>query len=98
MINQLKPKVFSNIVMKEERKNNFAISKTRGIILKLIYNTIPIIIKDKIIKVKLNSTQKSFQDDDVIFNSRIIYETKSKKLLGFKSIEEYTRSYQAIFD
>lgn len=96
--NQLKPNILINMLVQEEEKHNLAVAKAGGILSKLISDALQPIIEDKTPQDAWTALQERFQHVDVMSTSRIMYEATLRKLLEFKSVAEYTSSYQAAFD
>ena len=78
--NQLKPNILINMMVREEEKQNLAISKAGGILSKLISNALLPIIEDKTSQDAWNALQERFRYIDGMSTSRIMYEATSKKL------------------
>lgn len=96
--NQLKPKILINMLVQDEEKHNLGLAKAIGILSKLVSDALQSMIENKTPQEAWNALQERFQHVDVMSTSRIIYEATSCKLSDFKSVTEYTISYQAAFD
>lgn len=96
--NQLKPNILINMLVQEEEKHSLAVAKAGGILSKLISDALQPIVEDKTPQDAWTALQERFQHFDVMSTSRIMYEATSRKLSEFKSVAEYTSSYQAAFD
>lgn len=92
---QLKPKILINAHMDKEKKHLLAMSKARGLLFKLISDSLQPIIEGKMPQEGWDALQEKSQRIDGMSTSSIIYEATSRKL---KDVEEYTSSYQAAFD
>lgn len=95
---QLKPQILINALMHDEEKYDLAMSKSAGILSKLVSDQHQPIIEGKTPEEAWNILQERFQHINPMSISRLIYEATTKKLSEFKDVHEYTSSYQAAFD
>ena len=95
---QLKPNILINALMHDEEKYDLAMSKSAGILSKLISDQHQPIIEGKTPEEAWNALQERFQHINPMSTSRLIYDATIKKLSDFKDVHEYTSSYQAGFD
>lgn len=73
-------------------------SKARGLLSKLISDSLQPIIEGKMQQEGWDALQEKFQHIDGMSPSSIIYEVTSRELAELKDVVEYTSSYQAAFD
>lgn len=75
--NQLKANLLINMLVQEEDKHHLAVAKTRGILSKIISDSLQPIIEDKTPQEAWNALQDRFQHVDGMSTSKIIYEATS---------------------
>lgn len=95
---QLKPQILINALMHDEEKYDLAMSKSAGILSKLVSDQHQPIIEGKTPEEAWNTLQERFQHINPMGTSRLIYDATTKKLSDFKDVHEYTSSNQAAFD
>ncbi len=84
--------------MHDDEKYDFAMSKSVGILFKLVVDQHQLIIEGKMLEEARNALQERFQHINPINTSRLIHEATIKKLSDFKNVHDFTSSYQAVFD
>ncbi len=84
--------------MHDEEKYDLAMSKSVGILSKLVADQHQPIIKGKTPEEAWNALQERFQHINLMSTSRLIHEATTKKLSDFKDVHSFTSSYQAAFD
>lgn len=95
---QLKPNILLNALMHDEEKYDLAMSKSAGILSKLVSDQHQPIIEGKTPEEVWNTLQERFQRINPMSTSRLIHHATTKKLSDFKDVHESTSSYQAAFD
>lgn len=95
---QLKPNILLNALMHDEEKYDLAMSKSAGILSKLVSDQHQSIIEGKTPEEVWNTLQERFQRIIPMSTSRLIHDATTKKLSDFKDVHESTSSYQAAFD
>ena len=73
-------------------------SKSVGILSKLVADQYQPIIEGRTLEETWNALQERFQHINPMSTSRLIHKATTKKLLDFKDIHKFTNSYQTAFD
>lgn len=90
---QLKPNILLNALMHDEEKYDIAMSKSAGILSKLVSDQHQPIIEGKTPEEVWNTLQERFQRINPMSTSRLIHDVTTKKLSDFKDVHESTNSY-----